>query len=143
MTEAYGMPLDGRTVVAALVDDGLALMVGVGNALPATIDIYLNNQSDAKIQASVISWRRNETDQENAYGFVALLPMKDVSPRRLKTALFRGAGKPREYRIENRQQRIESILSSVADQAGPAFATVIDGVIEALLAGDPDKKTSA
>ena len=26
MTEPSGMPLDGRTVVAALVDDGLALM---------------------------------------------------------------------------------------------------------------------
>ncbi|MFV1849686.1 MAG: glycosyltransferase family 2 protein [Porticoccaceae bacterium] len=136
----HGMPLDGRTVVAALVDDSLALMVGVGNAFPATMDIYLNNQSDAKVQASVIGWRRHDADVDNAYGFVALLPMKDVSQRRLKTALFHGAGKPREYRIENRQQRIESILSAVADQSGPAFATVIDGVVEALLAGDPDKK---
>ncbi|MHC8491212.1 hypothetical protein ACTU44_00715 [Thalassospira sp. SM2505] len=140
MTENQGMPLDGRTVVAALIDESLALLVGVGNALPATIAIYLNSQSDAKVQASVISWRRNETDPENAYGFVALVPMKDVAPRRLKTALFQGAGKPREYRIENRQQRVEAILSSIADQSGPAFATVIDGVIEALLAGDPDKK---
>ncbi|MBP3125690.1 hypothetical protein [Thalassospira sp. ER-Se-21-Dark] len=140
MTEHHGMPLDGRTVVAALVDEGLALMVGVGNALPATIDIYLNSQSDAKVQASIISWRRHDAEPDNAYGFVALLPMKDVSARRLKTALFRGAGKPREYRIDNRQQRIEAVLSSVADQSGPAFATVIDGLIEALLAGDPDKK---
>ncbi|MBO6580829.1 MAG: hypothetical protein JJ972_17550, partial [Thalassospira sp.] len=117
MTEQHGMPLDGRTVVAALVDEGLALMVGVGNALPATIDIYLNSQSDAKVQASIISWRRHDAEPDNAYGFVALLPMKDVSARRLKTALFRGAGKPREYRIDNRQQRIEAVLSSVADQS--------------------------
>ncbi|MCC9621440.1 hypothetical protein LPB41_07000 [Thalassospira sp. MA62] len=140
MTEQHGMPLDGRTVVAALVDDGLALMIGVGSDLPATIDIYLNSQSDAKVQASIISWRRHDADAENAFGFVALLPVKDVTARRLKTALFRGAGKPREYRIDNRGQRIETVLSSVAEQSGPAFATVIDGVIEALLAGDPDKK---
>ncbi|SOB92246.1 glycosyltransferase family 2 protein [Thalassospira xiamenensis] len=140
MTEPSGMPLDGRTVVAALVDDGLALMAGVGAAMPATIDVFLNGQSEAKVQASIISWRRADGPPEAAYGFVALLPMQNVSQRRLKTALFKAPGQPGEYRIESRSQGLESILSAVAEQSGAAFATVIDGVIEALLAGNPNKK---
>ncbi|MFH1804524.1 MAG: hypothetical protein ABID63_06515 [Pseudomonadota bacterium] len=140
MNEPSGMPLDGKKVMAALVDEEMALMAGVGNALPATIDVFLNGDTESRVQASVISWRRADGSADVAYGFVALLPMKELPGGRLKNIVFRRPGHPVEYGIESRSQGLESILSAVAEQSGSAFPTVIDGVIEALLAGKTTAK---
>ncbi|OKH89718.1 hypothetical protein [Thalassospira sp. TSL5-1] len=140
MSEPSGLPLDGATVMATLVDEGLALMAGVGSAMPATIDVYLNGSPDAKVQASLISWRRNDSSADSAFGFIALLPLVNVSGGRLKKVVFRRPGQPAEYAIESRGQGLEAILSAVAEQSGASFAGVMDGVIEALLAGKTNKK---
>lgn len=140
MNEPSGMPLDGKTVMAALVDEELALIAGVGGAMPATVDVYLNGSNAARVQASVVSWRRTDGTPETAYGFVALLPIKNVTTGRLKKVSIRRPGQAAEYGIESRAQGLDAIFQSVADQSGSAFATVIDGVIEALLAGETNRK---
>ncbi|WP_341991616.1 hypothetical protein [Azorhizobium sp. AG788] len=134
--EPYGLPLDGETALVAAVDEGLALIAGVGD-LPATVQALLNGDPSATAQAAAVCWRRPDAPSEIRSGFAALVPLAALGRGRLTSITFRRAGHPARYALARRPLTMEAVLQAVAEDAGPAAATVVDGIVEALLSGKP------
>lgn len=134
--EIHGLPLDGETALVAAVDEGLALIAGMGE-MPASVQALLNGDPSAAIQAATVSWRRPEAPPEARSGFCALVPLAVLGRGRLTSIVFRRPGHPARYAFARRPVPLEAALQAIAEDAGPSAALVVDGIVEALLAGKP------
>lgn len=134
MTERATLPHDGETALVAPVDDGLALIAGIGE-LPTTLTALLNADPSASVEVAAMCWRRPEAPHEARSGFAALVPLAALGRGRLSAILFRRPGHPTRYALPHRPLPLESLLQAIAADAGPGVVPVVDGIIEALLAG--------
>ncbi|HQS08092.1 MAG: hypothetical protein B7Y12_22045 [Rhizobiales bacterium 24-66-13] len=134
--EAPKVPLDGETALVAAVDEGLALIAGTGE-LPASVQALLNGDPSTSTQAATVGWRRPDAPGDVRSGFVALVPLAALGRGRLSSILFRRPGQPARYALARRPLPLEAVLQAVAEDAGPSAAGVVDGIVEALLAGKP------
>lgn len=139
MTERATLPYDGETALVAPVDDGLALIAGIGE-LPTAVTALLNGDPSAAVEAAAMCWRRPEAPQEARSGFVALVPLAALGRGRLSAILFRRPGHPTRYALPHRPLPLEALLQAIAADAGPGIVAVVDGIIEALLAGQPNAR---
>lgn len=127
------LPLDGETALAALVDDGLVLVAGVGEVpLPGKVQALLNGDPSAAAEATVVGWRRAGAPAEAGFGFAALVPLAALGRGRLHSILMRRSGAPARYALTGRASAAEAVLKAVVDDGG---GPVVDGLVEALLAG--------
>lgn len=134
------LPGDGRTAALAVVDDGLALIAGVGDMMPATLHVLLNSDPNKAAQAAVVSWRRAGASADAPFGFAALVPLKTAARNQLESVVFRSPGRPVRYAIDRRTASLDQVFQAISEQAGPAFGAVVDGIVEALLAGQPNPR---
>ncbi|WP_084539874.1 hypothetical protein [Azorhizobium doebereinerae] len=134
--DAVGLPLDGETALVAAVDEGLALIAGMGE-LPASVQALLNGDPSAATQAATVCWRRADAPNEIRSGFCALVPLAALGRGRLSSIVFRSPGHPARYAFARRPLSLEAALQAVAEDAGPSASVVVDGIVEALLAGKP------
>ncbi|MGU3495977.1 hypothetical protein ACLBXM_18195 [Xanthobacteraceae bacterium A53D] len=136
--EAAVLPLDGATAVVAVVDENLALIAGMGE-LPASVQALLNGDPSAATQAATVSWRRAEGGEHRS-GFCALVPLGALGRGRLSSIMFRKPGHPARYAFARRPLALEALLHVVAEDAGPSAPVVVDGIVEALMAGKPTQR---
>ncbi|GGF66448.1 hypothetical protein GCM10007301_27680 [Azorhizobium oxalatiphilum] len=132
--ETLGLPLDGETAIVAVVDEGLALIAGMGE-LPGSVQALLNGDPSAATQAAAVSWRRPDAPPELRSGFCALVSLAALGRGRLSSIVFRSPGHPKRYAFARRPVSLEAALQAVAEDAGPSASIVVDGIVEALLVG--------
>lgn len=133
MTDSVALPPDGETALAALVEDGLALIAGTGEVpLPGRVPVLLNGDPSATTEAVAVGWRRTGAPPEAGFGFAALVPLAALGRGRLNSILVRRSGVPARYALTGRASAVESVLRAVVEDGG---AATVDGLVEALLAG--------
>lgn len=135
MSEQLHLPVDGETVLITQIEEGLALVAGVGENMPATAEVLLNGDPSTTAQASIVCWQRSGPSTDAPFGFVALVPIGRLRRGQFNSLVIRRPGRPLRYALQRHSVGLDRALQAIAAEAGPAFAPVVDGVIEALLGG--------
>jgi hypothetical protein len=143
MSDRPSLPLDGETALAALIDDGLALVAGAGDSLPAKVSALLNGDAALACEAAAVSWRRGDGSADAPFGFAALVPLAALGGGRLKGVVFRRGGATARYTLTGRASGLDAAFRAILEDAGSAAGSVVDGLAGALLAGRPGARRRA
>ncbi|PVE23481.1 hypothetical protein DC522_15635 [Microvirga sp. KLBC 81] len=140
MKEHPPLPVDGETALATPIGDDLALISGVADAMPDTIEVLLNGDPSMTMRAGIVSWRRSGAPAEAAIGFVAVVPIRLASKVRLRSIVMRRNGQPLRYTLPRPAITASNLVQVLSVDAGEQFAEVADRIAQALVSG---KTTSA
>lgn len=127
------LPVDGETALASPIGDDLALISGVSDAMPDTVEVLLNGDPSMIMRAGVVSWRRSDAPAEAATGFVAVVPIKLASKVRLRSIVIRRNGQPLRYTLARPALAVSSLVQILSGDAGDHFAEVADRIAQALV----------
>jgi hypothetical protein len=136
-------PVDGETALATPVGDDLALISGVADAMPDTIEVLLNGDPSMSMKAAVASWRRSGAPAEAAVGFVAVVSIKLASKVRLRSIVMRRNGQPMRYSLVRSAVPLPNLMQILAADVAEQLAEVSDRLAQNLIAGKATPKRSA
>ncbi|SCZ12251.1 glycosyltransferase family 2 protein [Microvirga guangxiensis] len=143
MKENLSIPVDGETALATPIGEDLALITGVADVMPATVEVLLNGDPSMIMKAGVVSWSRDGAPSEAATGFVALVPIKLASKVRLRSIVMRRGGHPIRYTLVKPAVSVTDLVQVIANDASDRMAEVADRVAQALMVGKNHPKRLA
>jgi hypothetical protein len=141
--EHLTLPVDGETALATPIGDDLALICGVADDLPDTVDVLLNGDPSMCMKAGVVSWHRADAPPAAATGFVAIVPIKLAAKVRLRSIVMRRNGQPTRYTLVRAAVPLTGLMQVVSADASERFAGVADNIAQALSAGKGNFKRSS
>lgn len=137
------LPVDGETALATPIGDDLALICGVCDAMPETVEVLLNGDPSMCMRAGVISWARIGSPPEASTGFVAIVPIRLAAKVRLRSIVMRRNGQPTRYTLVRAAVPLQSLVQIVSADSAGRFAEVADRMAQALTNGKGNPKRSA
>lgn len=137
------LPVDGETALATPIGDDLALICGVCDAMPDTVEVLLNGDPSMCMQAGVVTWPRVGSPSEASTGFVAIVPIRLAAKVRLRSILMRRNGQPTRYTLVRAAVPLPGLVQIVSTDAADRFAEVADRIAQALTAGKSNPKRCA
>ena len=140
--EAGGLPLCGEKVLVAPIGEDLALIAGVADAMPNSVQILLNGDPSMAMTASVITWMRSNAPAEVRIGFVAVLPIRLKTKVRLTSLVIR-RGQPFRYALVRPAVSVTGLLKVITEDAGSNSGEVSNAIVQALASGEGGAKRSA
>lgn len=143
MKENLNLPLDGETALATPIGEDLALICGVADTMPGTIEVLLNGDPSMIMKAGVVSWKRDGAPAEAAIGFVAVVPIKLTAKVRLRSIVMRRNGQPLRYTLGRPAISLTDLMQIVSADAGDRLAEVVDRIAQALMGGNGNQRRSA
>ncbi len=135
--EGLRLPKEPGTALMSPLDDDLALVLGVGRPMPSTLRVLPNGMAALAGQAALVAWRRQGVDPEQSVAFAALVSVPGRVRGGLRSVVFQGPNGPVTYQLVERPLRLEAAYRVMAADAGGAVGAVVDGIVEALVAGQP------
>lgn len=137
------LPIDGETALATPIGDDLALISGVADTMPDTIEVLLNGDPSMTMRAGIISWRRNGAPAEAAIGFVAVVPIRLAAKVRLRSIAIRRNGQPLRYTLARPAITVSHLVEILSVDTGEHFAEVADRIAQVLMSGKASSARSA
>jgi hypothetical protein len=141
--DQLNLPVDGETALATPIGEDLALISGVADAMPETVEILLNGDPSMTMKAGVVSWKRKGAPSEAAIGFVAVVPIRLAGTVRLRSIVVRCDGPPVRYTLVRQAVSLASLVDIVSADASERFAEVADRIAQALMTGKGNAKRLA
>ncbi len=113
---------DGAFVIAALADD-----------VPDTIEVRPNGDAALAWSAPAVSWPLARPAEGARSGFVAVFPLPARVRSSLRSVTVRFAGRSLNLPLILPPGGANRLFQALADEAGGAFATVVDSLVEILV----------
>jgi hypothetical protein len=140
--EAAGLPLCGEKALVTPIGEDLALITGVADAMPDSVQVLLNGDPSMTMTASVITWKRRNAPAEARIGFVAVLPIRLQTKVRLTSVVIR-RDHPYRYALVRPAVSVTSLVKAIVEDAGDSFGEVSNAIVQALASGGGGAKRSA
>jgi hypothetical protein len=123
------------TVAWTPLGENAILIMSACDAIPGKVPVAVDGNPRNKAETMALTWRRPQADPAHAVGFLCLAPAP--SPDRAGTGaiLLGRPGRPLRLILAPKPMPLQAFLAALADEAGQAFPTVVDGLLEVLLAG--------
>ncbi|MPR10437.1 hypothetical protein [Microvirga tunisiensis] len=136
------LPLCGEKALVTPIGEDLALITGVADAMPDSVQVLLNGDPSMTMTASVITWKRNNAPAEARIGFVAVLPIRLQTKVRLTSVVIRH-GHPFRYALVRPAVSVTSLVKVIVEDTGDSFGEVSNAIVQALASGGGGAKRSA
>lgn len=123
------------TVPWTPLGENAILIMGFCDAMPGKVPIAADGNPRSKIETMPLTWRRAHAEEAAAVGFLCLAPAPPVDRTGSGAILLGRPGRPLRLILAPKPLPLQAFLANLAEEAGQAFPTVVDGLIEVLLAG--------
>ncbi|WP_414475686.1 glycosyltransferase family 2 protein [Microvirga sp. M2] len=143
MKDKLNLPVDGETALATPIGDDLALISGVADTMPDTIEVLLNGDPSMTMKAGVVSWQRKNAPADAATGFVAVVPIRLAAKVRLRSIVVRRNGPPIRYDLVRPAASVQDLMEILFVDTAERFTDVTDGITQTLIEGQGNAKRLA
>jgi hypothetical protein len=123
------------TVPWTPLGENAILVMSACDALPAKVPVAVDGSPRSKVETMALTWRRPQAEPAAGVGFLCLAPAPPVERPGAGAILIGRPGRPLRLNLAPKPLPLQSFLSGLAEEAGQAFPTVVDGLLEVLLAG--------
>ena len=128
------------TVSWTPLGENAILVMSACDAMPAKVPVAVDGNPRNRAQTMVLSWRRPGADASAATGFLCLAPAPSADRAGSGALLVGRPGRPVRLLLAPKPLPLEAFLSELAGDAGQAFPSVVDGLLEVLLSGTPNPR---
>lgn len=128
------------TVAWTPLGENAILVRSACDAIPAKVPVAVDGNPRNRAQTMVLSWRRPGAEASMATGFLCLAPAPAIDGSGSGALLIGRPGRPLRLLLAPKPQPLQAFLSELADDAGQAFPSVVDGLLEVLLTGAPNPR---
>lgn len=128
------------TVSWTPLGENAILVMSACDAMPAKVPVAVDGNPRNRAQTMVLSWRRAGAEASSATGFLCLAPAPSADRSGSGALLVGRPGRPLRLILAPKPLPLEAFLSELAGDAGQAFPSVVDGLLEVLLSGTPNPR---
>lgn len=128
------------TVAWTPLGENAILIMSVCDAIPAKVPVAVDGNPRNRAQTMVLSWRRAGAEAPVATGFLCLAPAPSADRAGSGALLIGRPGRPLRLILAPKPLPLQAFLSELAEDAGQAFPSVVDGLLEVLLSGAPNPR---
>ena len=125
--------LESDTALCAMTEDGAVVIAALADSIPPTVDVLPNGDPKLKWQAAVVSWPLARPSTGSHTAFIAVFPLPGRERANLRSVSILLPGRSLSLALRKPSGGLDSIFKTIADEAGSAFPSVVDGFVEALL----------
>ncbi|MDU0338264.1 glycosyltransferase family 2 protein [Bosea rubneri] len=123
------------TVAWTPLGENAILVMSACDAIPGKVPVAVDGNPRNKAQTMALTWRRPQADASQAVGFLCLAPAPSHDRAGGGAILLGRPGRPLRLILAPKPLPLQAFLAALADEAGQSFPTVVDGLLEVLLAG--------
>lgn len=123
------------TVAWTPLGENAILIMSACDAIPGKVPVAVDGNPRNRADTMVLSWRRPQAEAAAAVGFLCLAPAPAPDRAGSGALLLGRPGRPLRLILSPKPLPLQGFLAALADEAGQAFPTVVDGLLEVLLAG--------
>ncbi|MCU4178174.1 glycosyltransferase family 2 protein [Bosea sp. BH3] len=128
------------TVAWTPLGENAILIMSACDAIPAKVPVAVDGNPRNRAQTMVLSWRRAGAEASVATGFLCLAPAPSADRAGSGALLIGRPGRPLRLILAPKPLPLQAFLSELAEEAGQAFPSVVDGLLEVLLSGAPNPR---
>jgi hypothetical protein len=128
------------TVAWTPLGENAILIVSACDGLPGTVPVMVDGNPRNKAETRALTWRRPQAGPAEAVGFLCLAPAAPVGPADAGALLLGRPGRPLRLVLAPKPLPLQTFLAALAEDAGQAYPTVVDGLLEIVLAGKPNPR---
>jgi hypothetical protein len=129
------VPLDGVSVLYTGLGRDTLLIAGVGDAFAGVLPAIFNDDPKTTLPCAVAVLPSGQRMSGTKHPFVAVLSLPSGASRRSESVTIRSQGHSYPYILKHRVDNLDLLLQKVIDLTSHTKAVVIDGLVQALLAG--------
>lgn len=129
-----------QTVSWTPLGENAILIVSTCDGLPGKVPVMVDGNPRNKAETRVLSWRRPQAAAAEAAGFLCLAPAPAGGQSDAGALLLGRPGRPLRLALAPKPLPLQTFLAALAEDAGPAYPTVVDGLLEIVLAGKPNPR---
>ncbi len=123
------------TVAWTPLGENAILIMSACDAIPGKVPVAVDGNPRNKVETMALTWRRPQADPALAVGFLCLAPAPSADRADSGAILLGRPGRPLRLILSPKPLPLQTFLAALADEAGQSFPTVVDGLLEILLAG--------
>ncbi len=123
------------TVAWTPLGENAILVMSACDALPGKVPVAVDGNPRNRVETMALTWRRPQADAAHATGFLCLAPAPSPDRAGSGAILLGRPGRPLRLILAPKPMPLQAFLAALADEAGQSFPTVVDGLLEVLLAG--------
>jgi hypothetical protein len=128
------------TVAWTPLGENAILILGACDAIPGKVPVAVDGNPRNRVETMALTWRRAQADPSVAVGFICLAPAPVPDRPGAGAILLGRPGRPLRLILTPKPLALPAFLDMLAEEAGQAFPTVVDGLLELLLAGKSNPK---
>lgn len=128
------------TVSWTPLGENAILVVGACDGLPGKIPVVVDGNPRNKAETRALTWRRPGAPAGEAVGFLCLAPAAAGGSTDAGALLLGRPGRPLRLVLAPKPLPLQAFLAALAEDAGQAYPTVVDGLLEIILAGKPNPR---
>ncbi|SFJ83520.1 hypothetical protein SAMN05216304_11625 [Bosea sp. OK403] len=123
------------TVAWTPLGENAILIMSACDAIPGKVPVAVDGNPRNKVETMALTWRRPQAEPAMAVGFLCLAPAPSADRAEPGAILLGRPGRPLRLILSPKPLPLQAFLAALAEEAGQAFPTVVDGLLEILLAG--------
>lgn len=123
------------TVSWTPLGENAILIMSACDQIPGKVPVAVDGNPRNKAETMALTWRRPQADASQAVGFLCLAPAPSPDRAGSGAILLGRPGRPLRLILAPKPLPLQAFLAALADEAGQSFPTVVDGLLEVLLAG--------
>lgn len=123
------------TVAWTPLGENAILIMSACDAIPGKVPVAVDGNPRNKVETMALTWRRPQAEPAMAVGFLCLAPAPSADRADSGAILLGRPGRPLRLILSPKPLPLQAFLAALAEEAGQAFPTVVDGLLEILLAG--------
>lgn len=128
------------TVAWTPLGENAILVMSACDAIPGKVAIAVDGNPRNKAETMALTWRRPQAEASAAVGFLCLAPAPATDRVGSGALLIGRPGRPLRLVLSSKPLPLQAFLAGLADEAGQAFPTVVDGLLEILLTAKPNPR---
>ncbi len=128
------------TVAWTPLGENAILIMSVCDAIPGKVPVAVDGNPRNRAETMPLTWRRPQAEASAALGFICLAPAPAPDGAGSGAILLGRPGRPLRLILTPRPLPMQAFLAALADEAGQAFPSVVDGLLELLLAGKANQR---
>ncbi len=119
--------------LAAMLEDGTFVVAALADDVPEIVEILPNGDAGLAWKAAAISWPLARPAQGARSGFVTVFPLPAQAREAFRTVEMRLNGHSLNLPLTLARGGADGLFKILAEEAGGAFATLVDSLVEVLL----------
>lgn len=128
------------TVAWTPLGENAILIMSACDAIPGKVPVAVDGNPRNKAETMALTWRRPHAEAAAAVGFLCLAPAPATDRSGSGALLIGRPGRPLRLVLSPKPLPLQNFLAGVADEAGQAFPTLVDGLLEILLSAKPNPR---